>query len=361
MSTSVIDELERALHYPLADQLPPPGGAMELAPGVKWLRMGLPFALNHVNIWLLRDRLEGREGWTVVDTCIDRPESRADWERVFAAELDGLPVLRVLATHMHPDHVGLAHWLCERWSTPEHECRLWMSAADYQAARYACQVVNSFGGERLADYFRSHGMTRPGDLEQVRQRKSYYSGLVPALPPCYARLMDGASLTIGGLTWRCIAGYGHSPEHMALYCEQLNVLISGDMALPRISTNVSVYEMEPEADALTQFLDSIDRFLPLPEDTLVLPSHGKPFRGLHTRIRQLHDHHRERLDEVMHAAREQPVCAYDVLPVLFRRPLDLHQTTFALGETVAHLHRLWYGGQLRRMRGADGIWRFQAV
>jgi glyoxylase-like metal-dependent hydrolase (beta-lactamase superfamily II) len=355
---SAAAELERALHYPLADQLPPRGEAIELAPGVKWVRMQLPFALDHINIWLLRDRQDGQDGWTVVDTCIDHADARADWQQVFASALDGLPVLRVLATHMHPDHVGLAHWLCAHWSTPERDCRLWMSAADYQAARYACQVVNSFGGERLADYFRSHGMTDAGQLQAIRQRKSYYSGLVPALPPCYARLIDGASVTIGGRAWRCIAGHGHAPEHIALHCEQLGVLISGDMVLPRISTNVSVYEMEPEADALTLFLNGIDRFLPLPADTLVLPSHGKPFRGLHTRIQQLHDHHRDRLHEVMDAARAAPVSAHDILPVLFKRPLDLHQTTFALGEAVAHLHRLWHGGQLRRARDAHGTWRF---
>lgn len=355
---SLAAELERALHYPLADQLPPRGGAIELMPGLKWLRMVLPFALDHINLWLLRDRIDGRDGWTVVDCCIDHPEPRADWEQVFARELDGLPVLRVIVTHMHPDHVGLAHWICERWSTPEHECRLWMSATDYMNARHACQVVNSFGGERLADYFRSHGMTAAGDLEQIRNRKSYYRGLVPAVPPSYARLLDCMTLSIGGQAWRCIAGYGHAPEHMALYCEALNVLISGDMVLPRISTNVSVYEMEPEADALTQFLDSLERFLPLPDDVLVLPSHGKPFTGLHVRLQQLHEHHRDRLDEVMQAARDKPVSACDVLPVLFKRPLDLHQTTFALGEAVAHLHRLWHAGQLKRTRDAHGIWRF---
>lgn len=346
-------ELERALHYPMGDDLPTPGGTLEVAPGIKWLRITLPFVLNHINLWLLRDRIDGREGWTVVDCCIDRPESRADWETVFATQLNGLPVLRVIVTHMHPDHIGLAHWLCERWNAP-----LWISGTDYQTARYGCEVVNSFGGERLAQYFSSHGMTNPDDLEKIRHRKSYYRNLVPAVPPSYMRLLDGGTVTIGGNTWRCIAGYGHAPEHMALYCEAQGVLISGDMILPRISTNVSVYEMEPEADALTQFLDSIDRFKPLPEDTLVLPSHGKPFKGLHTRIQQLHDHHRDRLDEVMEAAQAGPVSAYDVLPVLFRRPLDLHQTTFALGESVAHLHRLWYGGKLKRERDANGIWRF---
>lgn len=355
---SLAAELERALHYPLGDRLPPRGGAIEVAPGVKWLRLQLPFALDHINLWLLRDRIDGREGWTAVDCGIDRPASRSDWEQVFATELDGLPLLRVLVTHMHPDHVGLAHWLCERWSTPAHECRLWMSATDYMSARYACESVNSFGGERLADYFRSHGMTDPAALDEVRQRKSYYRDLVPAVPPSYARLRDGQTVAIGGQAWRCIVGFGHAPEHIALYCEARNLLISGDMVLPRISTNVSVYEMEPEADALTLFLDSLDRYAPLPADCLVLPSHGKPFTGLHVRLQQLRDHHRDRLAEVMEAAAQGAVSAFDILPVLFKRPLDLHQTTFALGEAVAHLHRLWHGGRLQRARGGDGVWRF---
>ena len=346
-------ELELALDYPWGDDLPAQAGTLEVAPGVKWLRMTLPFVLNHINLWLLRDRIDGRDGWTVVDCCIDRPESRADWETVFARELNGLPVLRVIVTHMHPDHIGLAHWICERWNAP-----LWISATDYQVARYSCEVVNSFGGDRLAQYFASHGMTNPDDLEQIRNRKSYYRNLVPAVPSSFTRLLDGGTVTIGGNAWRCIVGYGHAPEHMALYCEALDVLISGDMVLPRISTNVSVYEMEPEADALTLFLDSIDRFKSLPEDTLVLPSHGKPFKGLHTRIQQLHDHHRDRLQEVMDLAQAGPVSAYDVLPMLFRRPLDLHQTTFALGESVAHLHRLWHAGKLKRERDANGILRF---
>ena len=358
---SVTIELEDAPQYLLTNRLPPRGGTIELAPGVKWLRLELPFALNHINIWLLRDRLDGRDGWTVVDTCVDRTEARADWEQVFAAELDGLPVLRVLVTHMHPDHVGLAHWLCQRWRTPDDECHLWMSAAEYQAARYACEAASDFISERMADYFRGHGMTNPSALEQIRKRKGYYRSLVPTLPLCYRRMMDSDTIKIGNLTWRCIVGYGHSSEHMALYSQQLNILISGDMILPRISSNVSVYEMEPEADPLGLFLDSINRFLALPEDVLVLPSHGRPFRGLHTRVSQLHGHHRDRLDEVMDVARQRPVCAHDLLPVLFKRTLDLHQTVFALGETVAHLHRLWYGGQLRRWRDADGIWRFEAI
>lgn len=353
--------LERELQYPLGDALPAPGGSIELAPGVRWIRMALPFALDHINLWLLRDRLDGREGWTVVDCCIDRPESRAQWEQVFAGELEGLPVLRVIVTHMHPDHIGLAHWLCERWSTPERECRMWISATDYHAARLASQSTTAFGGEGAARFFASHGLTDPEALAQIRGRSNYFPSLVPALPPRYRRLQDGDLLAIGGRSWRCISGYGHAPEHIALYCEDVDVLVSGDMVLPRISTNVSVYEMEPEANSLALFLASIDKYRPLPQDTLVLPSHGKPFRGLHARIRQLHEHHRERLDEVMAASRERAVSAADVLPVLFKRKLDLHQTTFAMGESVAHLHALWHAGKLRRQGDADGVWRFAPV
>ncbi len=260
----------------------------------------------------------------------------------------------MLVTHMHPDHVGLAHWLCERWNAP-----LWMSGTDYQTARYACQVVNSFGGERLADYFFSHGMTDPADLEQIRNRKSYYRGLVPALPPSYARLMDGATVTIGGLAWRCIAGYGHAPEHMALYSEQLNILISGDMVLPRISTNVSVYEMEPEADSLTLFLDSIDRFAPLPPDTLVLLSHGKPFTGLHTRASSncTTFHHELRLATGDGGGPRKAGQRLRRAARAGQRPRSAPNLPFALGEAVAHFAAARASCGASAMRTASGALR----
>lgn len=181
---------------------------------------------------------------------------------------------------------------------------------------------------------------------------------MPDLPARFRRLMHGDRLDIGGREWTCIAGYGHAPEHMALSCAGERLLISGDMLLPRISTNVSVYEIEPEANPLQAFLQSIDRFLPLHPQTLVLPSHGRPFRGGHERVRQLHAHHQARLAEVIESCTRQPCTAADVLPVLFKRPLDVHQMTFAMGEAIAHLHALWYGGQLRRERSSEGLYRF---
>jgi len=379
-----MNHLEQQLEYPFADTLPEAGTALEVAPGVKWLRMALPFALDHINLWLLRDELDDPhnagatiQGWSVVDCCISREESRAQWETIFATQLEGLPILRVIVTHMHPDHMGLAHWLCQRWTTATHVCRLWMSATDYHSARIGAHSTTGFGGDSAALFFASHGLTDPDSVEKIRGRTGYYASMVPEVPGSFCRLSDGQVIRIGGRDWRCISGYGHAPEHMALYCADVSsttlsapstsspgaapVLISGDMVLPRISTNVSVYDMEPESNALSQFLASIDKFIPLDQATLTLPSHGKPFRGLHTRIRQLHDHHRDRLEEVMQACQASPCSAADILPVMFKRKLDLHQTTFAIGESIAHLHLLWFGGQLRRSLDPDGIYRFSAA
>ena len=353
--------LEQQLQYPLGDELPALGSTLDVAPGVKWLRMGLPFALDHINLWLLRDVQDGREGWSIVDCGITNDTTRNAWEQVFATGLDGLPVLRVVVTHMHPDHIGLAHWLCERWTTPDHPCRLWISATDFNVARVASTVNGFTGGEGAARFMASHGLTDPEAQEKIRGRSNYYSNMVPAVPGSFRRLMDGTELMVNGSPWRCHAGYGHAPEHMSLHSTSLGVMISGDMVLPRISTNVSVPEIEPEANPLRLYLDSLERLRVLPADTLVLPSHGRPFNGLHTRIDQLQAHHDERLADVLKACAEAPQTAADLLPVLFHRKLDLHQTTFAMGEAIAHLNLLWLSGRLARDTDAAGVQRFRTL
>jgi glyoxylase-like metal-dependent hydrolase (beta-lactamase superfamily II) len=354
-----MNDREHELTYALGDTLPAPGRTLEVAPGVRWLRMQLPFALDHINLWLLRDEIDGREGWTIVDCGITNDATRQAWEQVFAEELGGLPVLRVVVTHMHPDHIGLAHWLTERW-----QCRLWISATDFNAATLASSSTTGFGGRSAARFMASHGLVDPESMARIEARSNYYASMVPQVPPRFRRLMDGDMIRIGPADakrdWVCIAGYGHAPEHISLHCPSLSLLISGDMVLPRISTNVSVIDLEPEGNPLPLYLASIERLRALPADTLVLPSHGKPFSGLHQRIDQLKGHHDERYAELLHACAGAPKSAADLLPVLFKRKLDLHQTTFAMGESIAHLNALWMAGKLVRTLGADGIYRFAA-
>ena len=254
---------------------------------------------------------------------------------------------------MHPDHIGLADWLCERSAS-----RMCISATDYHAAQRASSASDAEWADEAARFMASHGLAEPVALDHIRTRGRTYARMVPRVPDAFGRLLDGDSLTIGGQRWRCHAGYGHAPEHISFHCEELQLLIAGDMVLPRISTNVSVGAEEPEADALQRYLASLERMRPLPADTLVLPSHGKPFRGLHARVDQLQAHHAERLADVAAACAEAPRTAADLLPVLFRRPLDAHQMSFAMGESIAHLHALWLAGDLVRRLGADGVLRF---
>jgi len=357
---ALLNPFEHQLSYPWAE-VPATGSVITLRPGLHWLRMGLPFALDHINLWLLEDEFEGRAGFTAIDCGITSEATMAAWERLFDTFFDGRPLLRVIATHFHPDHVGMAHWLTaggkqHRWRAP-----LWMSAAEYGYARFLCAGGDETSGASAMKHFRRHGLTDAESLGKVRARGgSYYPKLVPTVPPSYTRISDGDVIAIGARRFRTIVGHGHSVEHVSLYCEDDRLLVSGDMVLPRISTNVAVFDLEPEADPLPRYLRSLDRYLPLPADTLVLPSHGKPFIGLHTRVMQQHQHHAARLAEVL-AACATPKSAAEIVPVLFRRELDLHQLTFALGESLAHLHALWCEGKLQRQRGSDEVYRFVAA
>ena len=350
---------EAELVYPFADALPEPGHKREIAPGVYWIRKPLPFALDHINLWLLRDRFDDRDGWTVIDCGIGSAETRALWTQVIDHELEGLPIIRILCTHTHPDHLGNAAWLQQQMPadlTPP----LWMTLGEYTMGRVLHAGLPGTSGPGTVGHYTSNGLTDETQIAPLSDRGNYFSKLVPDVPPTYRRIVDGEAIDIGADTWRVITGFGHSPEHAALYAERANILISGDMLLPRISTNVSVHAMEPEANPVQQFLDSIRRFLPLPEDTLVLPSHGKPFRRLHRRVEQLCEHHEARLGEVLDYC-ASPRTAADIVPIMFRRPLDSHQLFFAFGEALAHLHALWYAGSLRRERDAGGVYRFQRV
>jgi glyoxylase-like metal-dependent hydrolase (beta-lactamase superfamily II) len=351
-----LNPLESQLDYPFLDRLPEPAARIEVAPGIFWVRMSLPFALDHVNLWLLRDCFEGREGWTVIDCGISDPPTRRLWEGLIAERLDGLPIVRVLCTHTHPDHVGLAAMLTERFDAP-----LWMTAAEYAFGRILCATMPGANGDSAADHYRRHGMAA-AFVEEVRNRnRNYFASLVPAMPLAFTRMREGQVVRIGERTWRVVIGLGHSPEHASLYCADDALLISGDMVLPRISTNVSVFDIEPLSNPVQWFLDSLEKYQPCDEGTLVLPSHGRPFRKLHVRLRQLEEHHQERLSLLRSACREQPLTAAQAVPLMFHRDFDTHQMTFALGEALAHLHALWYAGDVARTVADDGVVRFTSA
>ncbi|HMS79662.1 MAG TPA: MBL fold metallo-hydrolase [Burkholderiaceae bacterium] len=348
---------EHELAYPFGDALPAPATRVEVAPGVWWLRMPLPFALDHINLWLLRDTFRGRDGWTLVDTGVSSDAIRGHWETLFASGLDGLPIVRVLCTHTHPDHVGLARMLCDRFDAP-----LWMTLGEYAMGRILSVAMPGADPDSAYRHYRRHGMAEGPQLEAVAQRgRRHFPSLVPEMPLWVRRAVVAETIRIGERDWRVIVGTGHSPERASLHCADDGLLISGDMVLPRISTNVSVFDLEPEANPLDWYLTSLRRFEPCATDTLVLPSHGRPFRGLHRRLAQLHAHHDERLAVVGAACRERAYTAAGMVPVLFGREFDAHQMMFALGESLAHLHSLWYAGKIGREVGADGVVRFGAA
>ena len=328
---------------------PAPGDTLEVAPGVEWLRMPLPFALDHINLWLVAER----DGHTLVDTGYGDAATRALWDAHCEASLTTCPVRAIIVTHYHPDHLGNAAWLAERFGAP-----VAMTAAEYLTGHAVHGQTAGYAVHDTCALFRAHGVDDE-HLQAFESRGNRYRAGVPQLPTRFRRLFPGATVRIGGDDWRVIVGYGHSPEHAALYSSARRVLISGDMLLPRISTNVSVWPAEPEGDPLARFLDSLRAFETLPDDTLVLPSHGLPFCGIATRVAQLREHHAARLAELVDAVGDRGVSAAEIVPVLFRRELDTQQRFFAIGEAIAHLNHLVASGAIARDTDAAGRVRFR--
>ena len=328
-----------SLQYPFPDA-PPAGGTLEVAAGVRWISMPLPFQLDHINLWWIAD--------TIIDTGIGDETTRALWEKI----LPGGQVARVILTHYHPDHAGNAAWLCEKFGA-----ELWTTQGEYLTAHAVRTASAGYTTDAVLSVFRKNGL----DAERAARmaaRGNRYAELVPGFPLSYRRIIEGDRVSVGGREWRAFIGHGHAPEHLSLYCEALNAVIAGDMLLSTISTNVSVWSIDPQGDPLRLFLDSIARYRDLPPEVLVLPSHGKPFRGAHERVAQLEAHHKDRLEELSKELRGKPRSAGELLGVLVRRPLDLHQTFFAMGEAMAHLHYRYYAGELDRGVGNDGVIRY---
>jgi len=321
------------------DTLPETGTTCPVAPGVHWLRMPLPFALDHINLWLLEDG----EGFIAVDTGIAMDAVKQAWKSALASFSTERHLSRQIVTHFHPDHLGLAGWLESEYGAP-----LWMTQGEYLTARVIAAGLAPFDIPSMVALYARHGL----DAERcaaLEARGNAYRRGVPVIPATFHPLFDGDRLRIGANEWEVIVGHGHAPEHASLYCATLGVLIAGDMLLPRISTNVSAYAAAPVLDTLQLYLDSIDRLAELPEETLVLPSHGRPFRGIRARVAELHAHHDARCADLLAACAAGPRCAGDLLEVLFGRPIDdPHQTLFAMGEAIAHLNYLEARNRLQR-------------
>ena len=336
----------------LFEDVPQPGEVREVAPGVLWLRMPLPMALDHINLYLLEDH----DGWWVVDTGIAIGETQELWEQIFSRHLRGKPVKAVISTHYHPDHIGMAGWLCEKWQVP-----FYMTQGEYLSGLSFSRMGSEHFTWTSEQYLHRCGY----DEEQISTARKNFGGFGPyikPMPTAYRRLEDAHALTINDQRWRVVVGRGHSPEHACLYCEALNVLISGDQVIPRITSNISVMGGEPEANPLKEWLHSHEILLDaLPADALVLPAHNAPFHGLHERLRQLIEHHEDHLLALEEACVDDSPTALDLLPVLFKRELDEQQMGLALGECVAHLNYLHQRGQIERYLDSEQRYCYSSV
>jgi glyoxylase-like metal-dependent hydrolase (beta-lactamase superfamily II) len=341
---------DRGLIYPFTEK-PAPGETIEVAPGIFWLRMPLPFQLNHINLWLLDDG----DGWTIVDTGVNDGTSKENWRKVLEGRLGGRPVKRVIVTHLHPDHVGLAGWL-----TYKHDCPLYMSRTDYLMCRMLAADTGQAAPPEGERFYRAAGFPEDA-IEAYRARFGGFGRGISRLPQSYVRLQEGDEIAIGGRTWRIVVGRGHAPEHACLWCPELNVMISGDQILPRISSNVSVFPTEPDANPLQDWIDSCTRLRDLlPEDILILPAHNEPFRNAKKRLQDLIDGHEDGMAKLLDLCRE-PKRAVDVFPALFRARITGGNYLMATGESLAHLNCLIARGAITRTKGADGVDLYRAA
>lgn len=342
------------LEYPYTEHVAP-GTTLEVAPGIHWLTMPMGGnSLNHINLYLLEDRA----GWWVVDTGLKLAEVEQLWHDIFSRVLGGKPVIGVICTHFHPDHIGQAAMI-----TDHFRCPLYMTRAEYYQARAFSNTGPSHHTSWLGETFYERAGMPSDYLEDIRKAFSRGPGAgmgMPEIPSGFRCLTDGDVLTIGEHDWQVVVGSGHSPEHACLYCAALKIMISGDQILPIITSNVSVHPTEPEANPLKQWMESHDRLLSTPDDTLVLPAHNLPFYGVRERLRQLISHHEDRMLAIEEHCLE-PAVAKDLLPVLFARKLDSRQMMMALGEAIAHVHLLVHRNRLERTLHEDGRYRFRSI
>jgi glyoxylase-like metal-dependent hydrolase (beta-lactamase superfamily II) len=338
MTQEETSDIQNGLEYPFSIG-PLPGEVIEICDGVYWSRMPLGMDLKWINIWIIRD--EG--GWAIVDTGVNTSATLEAWEKILTGFLGGEPITRVIGTHMHPDHIGMAGWLTEKF-----DIRLWMTRLEYVTCRMLVNDPPLKPPKEGLDFYTKAGWGEEA-LENYKKRFGGFGKMVYPLPDAYKRIQDGDNLKIGDYVWQVVVGNGHSPEHACLLCEELGLLISGDQILPKISSNVSVFPTEPDANPLMDWITSCQSLIEkVPANVLVLPSHNKPFYGAHTRLSALIAKHEKTLQRLLDLVTREPVIAVECFGALFKRTIGGGSISLATGETIAHLNYLWHDGRIKR-------------
>ncbi|KIN77746.1 MBL fold metallo-hydrolase [Sulfitobacter mediterraneus] len=345
------DFAPEGIRYPW--DTPPAHGteAIEVAPGVLWLRMPLPMKLDHVNIYALD---EG-DSWTIIDTGFSSKKSKAIWQEAMDGPLGGKPVSRVVVTHHHPDHVGLAGWF-----QTEFGAELVTTRTAWLTARMLTLDEQEVAPAETLSFYRQSGMDNEIYEKRRTDRPFNFADIVAPLPLGYTRIKQDDTITMGGRVWDVHMGNGHAPEHATFWSRDDNLVIAGDQILPSISPNVGVYPTEPMADPIGEWLEACERLAPMARpDHLVLGGHKLPFTGLPKRMSQLIENHHGALDRLL-AFIETPKAASECFPPLFKRSIGEAEYGLALVESVAHLSHLYQTGLATRdKREADGAWVYQ--
>lgn len=336
----------KGLTFPLGTRAPEPGEAITVAPGVEWTRMPLPFSLKFINVWIIDDG----DGWTIVDTGMPLPDTKDAWRKLLGERVTAdKPLKRVIITHMHPDHIGAAGWLCYKY-----DAELWMSRLEYTTCRMLVADTGRDAPKAGIDFYVRAGWPQKAIDNYVSRFGGFGRG-VSQMPDAFRRLEDGDTVRLAGQDWRVITGNGHSPEHVCLFSAALNVAITGDQLLPRISSNVSVHPTEPAANPLDDWIKSCEKLLrELPEDCFVLPAHNEPFTGAHIRLRNLIAGHDTSLTRLRQKLEKGPAKVPDTFVTLFGRAIKDDEMGSATGEALAHLNYLIHKGEVTTRPDKDG-------
>lgn len=332
------------------DAAPAEGEAIEVGDGALWMRLPLPMALDHVNVFAFWDD----DGWTIIDTGFDTKRSRAIWGKLMVGPLGGKPIARVIVTHHHPDHVGLAGWFQR-----EHGAELITTRTAWLFARMLQLDTQLVPVDETLAYWRSAGMHQDVYEKRREERPYNFADSVADMPLGFRRVKEGDVIRFGGRDWDVRIGNGHAPEHATFWSRDCDLVLGGDQLLATISPNLGVYATEPDADPVGDWLESCERLTPFAEDShLVLPGHKLPYRGLPTRMRQLVDNHHSALKRLTEFL-DTPKTATECFPALFKRKIDEGTYGLALVEAMAHLNHLYQIGQITRQKGDDDAWMWQ--